>query len=286
MEHTYLILAHNEFDVLNSLISNLDDIRNTIIIHFDKKVKILPEIKTRFSRLIILQERYNLSWGDASIIKAEFSLMNYALYNTNSQYYHIISGVHLPLKNQDKIHDYFEKLNGKSLFKPMGSNNYELSYKLQYYHLLLPLAAQENKIVSYIFSRMNDLFVRIQKLFRFKRHKDVVFSKASQWCSLNRESLKYLVENKNSIIKKYKFTFCGDEIFIISELMNNSFFKEQIIFDHNIVYTKFENSRPRVITEIDYESLINSSFLFARKFSISSFEIVKMISRNIKHAHE
>ena len=37
MKHAYLILAHNEFEVLRKLISALDDPRNDIFIHFDEK---------------------------------------------------------------------------------------------------------------------------------------------------------------------------------------------------------------------------------------------------------
>ena len=38
-KHAYLIMAHNNFYVLNKLILLLDDERNDIYIHIDKKVK-------------------------------------------------------------------------------------------------------------------------------------------------------------------------------------------------------------------------------------------------------
>ncbi len=39
MKHVYLILAHNEYPVLECLIKAIDDPRNDIYIHIDKKVK-------------------------------------------------------------------------------------------------------------------------------------------------------------------------------------------------------------------------------------------------------
>ena len=51
MKHAYLILAHNEFEVLNRLIESLDDVRNDIYIHFDAKVKELPTLAVKFSKL-------------------------------------------------------------------------------------------------------------------------------------------------------------------------------------------------------------------------------------------
>ena len=42
MKHAYLIIAHHEFEVLEKLIQSLDDARNDIYIHFDRKLKSLP----------------------------------------------------------------------------------------------------------------------------------------------------------------------------------------------------------------------------------------------------
>ena len=47
MKHAYLIMAHHEFEVLGKLVQALDDERNDIYIHFDKKVKNYPLLKTK-----------------------------------------------------------------------------------------------------------------------------------------------------------------------------------------------------------------------------------------------
>ena len=39
MRHAFLILAHNEFQILKILLSMLDDGRNDIYLHIDKKGK-------------------------------------------------------------------------------------------------------------------------------------------------------------------------------------------------------------------------------------------------------
>ena len=38
-KHAYLIMAHNNFGILEKLLMLLDDQRNDIYIHIDKKVK-------------------------------------------------------------------------------------------------------------------------------------------------------------------------------------------------------------------------------------------------------
>lgn len=38
MKHAYLIIAHHEFEILKKLVQAIDDERNDIYIHFDKKM--------------------------------------------------------------------------------------------------------------------------------------------------------------------------------------------------------------------------------------------------------
>ena len=43
MKHAYLILVHNDFEILGQLIRAIDDERNDIYIHFDRKVAHCPD---------------------------------------------------------------------------------------------------------------------------------------------------------------------------------------------------------------------------------------------------
>ncbi|MGN1262595.1 MAG: glycosyl transferase, partial [Prevotella sp.] len=63
--HAYLIMAHNEWDLLNTLLSLIDDERNDIFLHIDKKVKHMPELyRPKHSGLYFTPERYDVRWGD------------------------------------------------------------------------------------------------------------------------------------------------------------------------------------------------------------------------------
>ena len=110
MKHAYLIMAHHEFEVLGKLVQALDDERNDIYIHFDKKEKNYPLLKTKYTNLYILQKRTDIRWGHISQIKAEYALFEAAFMQDRYDYYHLLSGVHLPLKSQSYIHHFFEGL--------------------------------------------------------------------------------------------------------------------------------------------------------------------------------
>lgn len=64
MRHAFLILAHNEFQILKILLSMLDDGRNDIYLHIDKKVVLGPLEQDLFrlakARLFVLEQRLDV----------------------------------------------------------------------------------------------------------------------------------------------------------------------------------------------------------------------------------
>lgn len=82
-------------------------------------------------------------------------------------------------------------------------------------------------------------------------------------------------------MRKYRFTLCGDEFFIPSEL-ENSYLKDRIYYDDRLLKCDFEGgANPRVYTLADYDELVNSGCLFARKFSHMDMDIVDKILNHI-----
>lgn len=64
--HAYLIMAHNEPEVLKRLLLLLDDIRNDIYIHIDKKAtELSPKMISKWieKSSLYFTHRTNVSWG-------------------------------------------------------------------------------------------------------------------------------------------------------------------------------------------------------------------------------
>ena len=113
MKHAYLILAHNEPRILSVLVSLLDNKCNDIFIHIDAKSDIFFfSVKTHYSKCIFTR-RIDVRWGDVSQIEAEFILMETARKYGQYDYYHILSGTDLPIKNRDEIYSFFDENAGK-----------------------------------------------------------------------------------------------------------------------------------------------------------------------------
>lgn len=117
-KHAYLILAHKSDYVLNSLLRLIDDERNDIFIHMDKRNRKYNESKTCSvvkKATIKHCERWKCAWGGYSLVKAELSLLELATKSGNYSYYHLLSGQDLPIKSQDEIHNFFASNYGKEV---------------------------------------------------------------------------------------------------------------------------------------------------------------------------
>ena len=68
-------MAHNEYDILNKLLLLLDDERNDIFIHYDKK-QITP-IELKYLNIHVFK-KVDVGWGEDSQIECEMFLFNEA----------------------------------------------------------------------------------------------------------------------------------------------------------------------------------------------------------------
>lgn len=115
-KHAYLIMAHNEPELLMKLLFALDHSRNDIFLHIDKKstcfdleaLSLLPQK----SKITILPPM-NVNWGGDSQVRCEMALLKEAT-RGNYQCYHLLSGVDFPIKSQPYIHAFFDKNPNKS----------------------------------------------------------------------------------------------------------------------------------------------------------------------------
>ncbi|MBF1390307.1 MAG: core-2/I-branching enzyme, partial [Porphyromonas sp.] len=230
MKHAYLILAHNEPELLSLLFERLDDARNDIYIHFDRKLTVLPDVKTRHAGLYILKDRVDVRWADVSMLEAEYKLFH-AVVDSGCQYshHHLISGVDLPLKNQDYIHNFFAQHHGKEFIglhqRPMNSR---ADRALHYWHPFARSFRGSGAIyeVKRIF---RFLAVRSQVLLGIRRNTRIPFHKGGQWVSITRELVDYLLEQEERALTIFAHTFGADEYFIPTLIWGTPFIER--LFD-------------------------------------------------------
>ena len=230
MKHAYLILAHNEPELLSLLVERLDDVRNDIYIHFDRKLSVLPDIKTQHAGLYILKDRVDVRWADVSMLEAEYKLFH-AVVDSGCQYshHHLISGVDLPLKNQDYIHSFFAQHQGKEFVglhqRPMNSH---ADRALHYWHPFTR-SFRGSGCVFAIKRILRYLIVQTQVLLGIRRNTTIPFHKGGQWVSITRELIDYLLEQEDRAFTIFSRTFGADEYFVPTLIWDTPFMER--LFD-------------------------------------------------------
>lgn len=285
MKHAYLIIAHNEFDILKLLVESIDDSRNDIYIHFDKKVKRLPQISTKNAGLFILENRIDVRWADFSMVEAELNLFEKAWHNHKYSYYHLISGVDLPIKSQDYIHQFFEQNRGKEFIGYHQSEiETELNRRARRYHLFTSSFRETKGFINLTKRLIRYLYIKVQPVIGITRNDNLILKKGTQWVSISHQFVEYLLSQKQWIRKTFNRTFCSDEL-VVQTLCWNSKFRQHIYNPSDeglgcMRHIKWINGEILNFENSDWNTIDNSPALFARKFTHSTKDLLLLIKEN------
>ncbi len=279
MNHAYLIMAHNEPELLRRLVCALDDYNNDIFIHWDKKSKITIDmlgLLTTKSKLYFI-ERRNCYWGGYSQINCEIQLLKKAISEKNYDYYHLITGADLPIKPISEIHKYFEENSGKEFigYDNVANKSKNFLNRIDGYYFRFNILGR-NIMDKF---GIGKLLSRVICVIKGKRRiDDMIYMKGSVYFSITDALARYVVRNEKEIKKRYSFTRCADEIFLQTLAYNSSFCKNVTGYGQHYIDWSRHGSSPPIIDEGYYEILKNSNKMFARKFSYERYpKIVEQV---------
>ncbi|PCE62597.1 beta-1,6-N-acetylglucosaminyltransferase [Sediminicola luteus] len=264
--HAYLIMAHSEPQALRLLLNLIDDERNHIYLHIDLSSNILNEEnlkETCKKSKITFIGRQKVYWAGYSQIKVTLELLKKAI-NGSHDYYHLISGVDLPLKTQDELHHFFNLNKGQQFVSCGMVNTWKIASRYKYYHFEKLSAVMNRKLYRLLRYGM-DFIQRLLLIDRTKKL-NLEFYMGGNWFSITHDFSKYIVSQEKLISKVFKNSFASDEIFLPTLLMNSSF-KDQVSPMMNLRYVDWKRGNPYIWQEHDFDELTNSNVFFARKFS-------------------
>ncbi len=272
-KHAFLIMAHNDFSLLQKLITLLDDPYNDIYLHIDKKAdkSSLPHLSTKYSKLQEIPST-TVNWGGHSQIFCELNLLKCATQNSCSYcYYHLLSGVDLPIKNNQYIKNFFELNKGKKFIITNriceGNNNFHLLDRIKYYYFLQNKIGRNAKKITRLYEFVESFSLKLQKKLKISRKSCELaeFYKGGNWFSITHDLATYIVEKETEIKKSFSHTHCADEIFLQTMAMHSPY-KDSII-SNNLRYIDWKRGQPYTFQIEDYDLLMKCDKLFARKFS-------------------
>lgn len=272
-KHAYLIMAHNQPELLKCLLKALDHEENDIYLHLDIKMKDVDVqalcSQIRRGTICVLSHRLDVQWGDFSQIECELLLLSEAT-KTPHVYYHLMSGVDMPLKSQEEIHRFFSEHRGTEFIQFEAPEiSKQTKQRVAKFHFGNKKRSNKSILdkVCYRASLLLQCFVDRT------RNTPVTFQKGANWFSITDACARSVLEKRDFIDRHFRHSNCGDEMFL-QTIVYNSPFRERVCGNNycdnydNILYCiDWERGDPYEYTVEDYTALIGSGMLFARKFN-------------------
>jgi hypothetical protein len=273
-KHAYLIMAHHRADLLQLIIDAIDDERNDIYIHLDKKSDLKQFMfKVEKAGLHFISSM-NVNWAGYTQVECEYRLIKAAHKNGPYMYYHFMTGATFPLKNQDDMHYFFAENAGKEF---VGfDNKTEFSDRVRYKFLFCE-DGKLNGLVGRIKSYIRECYLFIQRFVNYDRTKrfNVTIKKGIAYWSITDELAQYILSREELVKDMLQYSISGDEVFV-QTLVYNSKFIDSVYDETN----EFVGASREVAWESclsgehpccnfgmsDYKYLVESQKCFALKF--------------------
>ena len=296
IKHAFLLIAHNEPAVLQVLLRLLDDPRNDIFLHVDKRAHSLyaavEKLQLQHATLHLLTSRMEVYWGDISQVEVEYRLFEEAFVHGPYAYYHLMSGVDLPIKTQDEIHAFFNRHAGKEFVGYWLDANHkrDVMRKVCRYHLYTKYSKGGPRWKHNGCALIRNTSLALQKVLPLRRNRHLEFRKGYNWVSITNDFCAYLLQRKEEVFRRFKHTLCPDEIFLHTVLWNSPF--KDAVFSYDdpsygsmraIDWKRGKHGNPYVWREEDVDALMASPCMFARKFSEKYMEAVSRIDEALNN---
>lgn len=287
MRHAVMIMAHANYEGLCQLIRLLDSKDIDIYLHINKSSadwdeKLLDNL-TSHSKVIAVP-RVKVTYCNYSQVEAIKSLLGEAT-KGHYDYYHIISGADLPLHPMDKFKDFFEKQSGSEYvnFNPKY-NVAQAGWRYFFPNAIRTSKGMKQKAYYYGYK----LLLNIQKRLKVNLARGYrgVPKKGADWWSITHEAAVYVLEKEPEFRRYFRHTYCPSEL-LVQTILYNSPFRERIYSFENthraaLREIDWTRGQPYVWRKEDYEYLINSPCMFARKFDANvDNEIITKIINHI-----
>jgi hypothetical protein len=293
MKQGVLITAYKEISHLKKILDFFDD-DFYFYIHIDKKSQIPKneiEIIQKSKNVMFISREFKVNWGSTKHLKAILLLSKKAVENEDIEYFHLITGQDFPIKSCNEIKSFLVKNREREYIE-----NFEMPVKVRDW-------GKDSGMDRISYYNFYDLFnaktirgkitirglLEAQKILKIKRNiqQDLpkLFGGGTYW-TLSYPCLKYVVnytEKYPELLKRFKWSFCVEEIYFQTLIMNSAFKKN--VVNNNLRYIEWNQkngNKPAILDKTDYDNIIKSDAIFARKFEYPvSKKLINKIEEHI-----
>lgn len=287
--HAYLLIVHKNPSQVRKLLGALDDERNLVVVHCDKKmvhddVKAISNAPLESAELRVLQVN-DVLWGSFSQVETELLLLREAL-GCGCSYYHLLSGEDLPLRSQDELHAFFDGSNKEFVaFNPQFEWPAVLDARVRQRHL-------QNRNDSVFSKCIDKVWVALQCLVGADMlDSDVRYGYGSNWFSITDRLANDVIDHEEWVRAHFAHAMCADEVFLQSFALTfgyqDSLYKP---FDAGdkwgnmrlVDWDRGEGIHPYTLRNDDFDWMMSTGMMFGRKFSMDvDSRVIKQVISSI-----
>lgn len=266
MKLAHLILAHNQPEQLERLISKLQHPDADIYIHLDRKTD--PAAFAHLASIenvFFIKNNIKVYWGTYAIVKATLNSFTEIISSGKEyQYLNLLSGQDYPLKPQQEFLDLLAKDPGKAFMNYLHFDTewQEALSRVQAYHLnnyRLPGKFVIQKLLNKVLGKrkMPDGMIPVGR---------------SQWFTISMDHVKYIDSywQSNPKFRRFIQLTWGPDEFVFQTILYNSPYKAAMV-NNDLRYIDWSGGgvSPKLLTLEDADALITLGKYFARKFDMN-----------------
>lgn len=279
MKIAFLILAHKSPGQLERLIRALEHPQFDFFIHLDKKTPISGFRHLEKNHVRFIRNRIDVRWAAYSLVQAQLNGMAEIVAEEKYDYLHVSSAQDFPLESAETIYRFFLGNQGKEFISCVDENDdpewwKDARKRVTKYHL-------EGWRIPGKY-RIQNMINSVTGIRKYPLPHTIVGR--SQWFSITTDAARYMldfVKTHPRVVRFFRYVWGADE-FIFSTILYNSHFREQIR-DH-LFYIDWSEKKPnpKTLRKEDFEKLVRSQKLFARKFDMEvDEEILNLLEKKI-----
>jgi hypothetical protein len=283
MKHAVLITAHRSPELLRGVIDAMATSRTHVFVHIDREAPFTPsEVLRTLSapdRVTMLEPRSTVHWRGYSYLSVVLRLLRSAHGAAPFDFYHLLSGQCFPTKEPDEILDAFEADSERESIEcfqlPTDRWTRGGLDRMQFLHVYDKYDARKRIFGIPVNQGIIYGLVGTQRLLNIRRelpgdfetyHGGSVFWSLTGTCI--DFVLRYLDEHPD-LERGFENTYCPEEI-VFQTVIANSPLADRISGTslRYIDWTYRNGSIPANLDESDFEKIVESGVLFARKVDL------------------
>jgi core-2/I-Branching enzyme len=275
----FFILCHKTPKQVIRLVERLRDEDSVFVIHVDSRADqtVYAALKsysdTHPTQVHLCRQRYRCYWGRFGIVEAALSCARESLgLALPFDHAFLLSGQDYPIKSLTHVRSFLHDHAGTEFIESFPADEPNRWTEAQGAHNAL------NRVLHWTISfRSRHIQIKWKRRFPFGYRPHG----GSMWWCLTRECIVYIdrfIRENPSYTRYFRTVFIPDESFFQS-IISNSPFRARIVSD-DLRYADWENPNPlypRTLDSDDFERLMSSPKLIARKFDERSEALVALI---------